>query len=688
MAIEINKDIYFSNCIGVFQGGGCKALAYIGAYEEACRHGIMFSEVAGTSAGSIIAALIAMGASPGDLKRIVYNLNFMTIIPSPEKPKRKSLRKLLGLSKKCFLANWAIDGYFKANELILGKFCTNLHEKIFKDCIHQNIIESFGIYDSKVLTKLLKGWFKDIFGKSDPSFKDLIVDLHVISTDLRDNSIKIWNKENTPNESIAKAVTASCSIPIFFTPVDDRYVDGCVLSNRPDFIVDDAPNYFRTLSFILKGQTADMETFQGYMGSLIDTVIQGADKIQHKGTNVNEVVIDCEEVGATDFDKMDKDRIDYLLESGRLAMRYFLSGGDDESNGNTPSIHLSNIEQVYSQVAFWSLKRYDEITVVSDSLDWVWVLFPSIKSWCAHNTKLLVYYNSLKQEDRRKRRLAYLVDRTDGLSEEDCVKKAEIRLQREVNAQNAQIRFLESIGAKVHSPEDDVNPEGFYFKKGNDYKAIIYKTIDGKFEGKIYNEKLDSHAIRSQLRTLEEKNDSALSPIVFKKIEENEIIEKLSKISHYENARFSWKDVRLSNLRFLNKFIRGSKYKQILHLFNLYPEDYGWFAPGTLFLKRDKESTIGPIVAERHNGELFVMEGNTRCLFAYRHGIESLKILVVEDVQSPLPVNLHDRPHGFSIDEVRISEKGLMGKKRYKDFEYSLFRPIEQTLRPDKEYLL
>ena len=62
---------YFNNCIGVFQGGGCKAIAYIGAYKKAHELGIMFSEVAGTSAGSIIAAMIAIGCSPQRLEDIV-----------------------------------------------------------------------------------------------------------------------------------------------------------------------------------------------------------------------------------------------------------------------------------------------------------------------------------------------------------------------------------------------------------------------------------------------------------------------------------------------------------------------------------------------------------------------------------------------------------------------------------------
>ena len=48
----------FINSKGVFQGGGCKAVAFIGAYEAALENGVCFTEFAGTSAGSIFAALM------------------------------------------------------------------------------------------------------------------------------------------------------------------------------------------------------------------------------------------------------------------------------------------------------------------------------------------------------------------------------------------------------------------------------------------------------------------------------------------------------------------------------------------------------------------------------------------------------------------------------------------------------
>ena len=65
----------FDNCLAVFQGGGCKAIAYIGAYRAAVDRGVQFTELAGTSAGAIIAALIAAGATPEDLESFIKTIN-------------------------------------------------------------------------------------------------------------------------------------------------------------------------------------------------------------------------------------------------------------------------------------------------------------------------------------------------------------------------------------------------------------------------------------------------------------------------------------------------------------------------------------------------------------------------------------------------------------------------------------
>lgn len=76
---------YYTSCRGVFQGGGCRAIALAGAYDSAHAAGVRFSEVAGTSAGSIIAALIGAGASPTQLYGAMRELDYNAFLV-PSKP--------------------------------------------------------------------------------------------------------------------------------------------------------------------------------------------------------------------------------------------------------------------------------------------------------------------------------------------------------------------------------------------------------------------------------------------------------------------------------------------------------------------------------------------------------------------------------------------------------------------------
>ena len=75
---------FFQACRGVFEGGGCRGAAHVGAYEAALRCGVNFSEVAGTSAGSIVAALVGAGATPEYLVSTIARQTFADFLSEPE----------------------------------------------------------------------------------------------------------------------------------------------------------------------------------------------------------------------------------------------------------------------------------------------------------------------------------------------------------------------------------------------------------------------------------------------------------------------------------------------------------------------------------------------------------------------------------------------------------------------------
>ncbi len=68
---------------GVFEGGGVTGIGLVGAASVIEAAGYEFSNLAGTSAGAIIASLLAAGYSAAELKQIISDFNFSKLEDSP-----------------------------------------------------------------------------------------------------------------------------------------------------------------------------------------------------------------------------------------------------------------------------------------------------------------------------------------------------------------------------------------------------------------------------------------------------------------------------------------------------------------------------------------------------------------------------------------------------------------------------
>ncbi len=60
----------------VFEGGGVKGVGLVGAVAVTEEQGYQFESVAGTSAGAIVAAMLAAGYTAKDMKDILDELNY------------------------------------------------------------------------------------------------------------------------------------------------------------------------------------------------------------------------------------------------------------------------------------------------------------------------------------------------------------------------------------------------------------------------------------------------------------------------------------------------------------------------------------------------------------------------------------------------------------------------------------
>lgn len=192
---------------GVFSGGGIKGFALVGACQEIEKRGYQFARVAGTSAGSIIAALIAAGYNSYEIEQLLQELDLTkfrdarkTIIPFP--------------FAKWLFVYWKL-GLYKGNEL----------EKWIEEKLAAKGIRTFSDLPPQSLRVI----------SSDLSNGRLVV--------LPDDLVKYGLSPES--FSIAKAIRMSCSIPYFFEPVKLKsmdgmniLVDGGVLSNFPMWLFD------------------------------------------------------------------------------------------------------------------------------------------------------------------------------------------------------------------------------------------------------------------------------------------------------------------------------------------------------------------------------------------------------------------------------------------------------------------
>lgn len=638
MAAEINYTKYFTSCKGVFQGGGCKAIAYIGAFEEAYNRGVFFSELAGTSAGSIIAALIAAGAKPDYMHHVVSTLDFKKFIRDYSKSSMliQSLMKFL-LPKK-------YTSYSKY--LSIKAICSN-----------------YGIFNSKSIEDFVEEHLRELTGLTRTvTFEDLIPDLHIVCADLETHTVKVWNKSNTPTSSVAKAVRSSCSIPMFFQPVDNKYVDGGIVSNLPSFIFSEEPHYNRILNFKLNSLecTQAISSLPSFVISLVDTIVEGACGIQQKlGIDSYDVSIQVNDVNSVDFHKLNSQLIESLTLNGKQAMKLFL---DDEKTFIHGQSHvnktLNDKEQMRSLVSYISLEKQKEVYVSCENTYWCWELFLSLVRWINFGSKITIVTSktirSEYQEQEESRR-----------------------------------RMLRAMGCNLVELEKIPVSGYFFMPKKNVWTGLIFKEEDKSFLAQYYNNPVDSILIKECIAKIRHQlDDSAKVPkrITIQPIQASQIIEKLKTDSIYENATIKFETIDLSELYFMNPYIRALKYKQIDKLYELYTEEnIPPFSAAALVFNGEKESLIGPPVVELHNEKYYVIEGNTRCVYAYRHGISKLQMVVVENVETPIPCNLNKV---YSIANILISDKKLTGNNRYKDFNYAYFRHIEESLRPYDQYLL
>ncbi|MEV5025680.1 patatin-like phospholipase family protein [Paenibacillus sp. LPE1-1-1.1] len=291
----------------VFEGGGVRGIAFIGAIQVMEANGYKWERLAGTSAGSVVAALLACGYSARELIEIMNTLDYS---------------RLLGKTWLHYLpfVGKAVPLLFRS-----GIYLNTPLEDKLTYLLNQKGVSTFA--------DLPEGKLKII--ASDISSGKMLV----LPDDLSRYDI-------SPSQfPIAAAVRMSTTIPYFFQPYrlhtkmrrKPFYIlDGGLLSNYPIWLFDvEGIPRWPTFGFRLLGDHTEIP-FHDIRGpfsmfrAMFQTMLKAHDQ-RHvdKHAKKRTVFIPTGRVSATQFDLNAEDR-DSLFQSGQDAALKFLSGWDSE----------------------------------------------------------------------------------------------------------------------------------------------------------------------------------------------------------------------------------------------------------------------------------------------------------------------------------------------------------------------
>ena len=275
----------------IFKGGGVKGLAFVGALEEYGKYENIYTVkyLSGTSAGSIVATLLATNHTIKEVNDILYNVDWNRF----KDGNFGFIRNAVRLFTKF--------GYHK------GKYFERfMNEVLFKK------------YNIENMT------FNQLFEITKKHLK-------MVGTNVTRGETIYMDHIHTPDMSVAKAVRISLSTPFMFQPVkinNELYVNSELTSNSDLSMFDDVEDVINIIAFDLK------ETYFNVSKKFcLKTFIQSITKIGVSKSNPTEsnnmhiCKIFEDSIDTTKFNLV-KEEKDYLKLIGRNAFIKFLYKSD------------------------------------------------------------------------------------------------------------------------------------------------------------------------------------------------------------------------------------------------------------------------------------------------------------------------------------------------------------------------
>ena len=272
----------------LFGGGAIRGLASIGAVKAFEELGVEYDILGGSSVGSIIAALLAVGYSAEECKEAFLQVNF---------------------------------NLFKDISLGFGQFFAVSKGEVFLEWVRELIERKFYGESYK------KGAQRAV------TFGDLKRELVIITTNLSDFKCMEFSKSQTPDYEIASAVRISCCMPGLMKPVEYNnllLVDGDLQKSKPMWKLSDTINSSksRIMELRLEGyyESNDLSGID-YANAVYSCVTAVAtdfiSELYGQNDRYDCVILNTGEIVVVDFNANEEKRMELVKSGYNQIMHYF-----------------------------------------------------------------------------------------------------------------------------------------------------------------------------------------------------------------------------------------------------------------------------------------------------------------------------------------------------------------------------
>ncbi len=336
----------------VFEGGGAKGIVHVGALRALDRESqIKIAGVAGTSAGAIVAALVAAGYSAEEL-----------VAEDGTSP----ILQLLGMDAatdffgrqwgRLALARWAASDLAVALFLMavpsaaaalaiscFGNLSWSEAGLLFVLCFAATLAWigtrlTRGLSNLDVLVEKLDRALAVKLGIEGPvRFADVEaigMPLRIVATDVAARRLKIFSGTATPSVRVAEAVAASAALPIACSYRDIegcRYIDGGIVSNLPAWTFDEEraldPDAITLAITIEAGANASTNAGLGPLGllaSILKSAMFGRQHLETRAAPRLFILPLKTEIQVVDFD-IGRDRVAASVSSAEATARLLIN---------------------------------------------------------------------------------------------------------------------------------------------------------------------------------------------------------------------------------------------------------------------------------------------------------------------------------------------------------------------------